>query len=174
MNNTHKPAVPYGAGSVQKRRASLWMIYRDTNGKTINENSHTADWDEATRLLCQRALPALEARVAEVKRIAEGTPSTARKQKPAQPLRVTLVDRSDPNPQPVIDRALAILARAAERRAAEKAKDGAKEKATPKRAGSGDLPGRGRGNTRNAGQGHRSGRGAAADRPAKKRGAGSR
>ena len=74
MTETDKPALPRGVGSIQKRRRAWWMIYRDVEGKTIVESSHTGDAAAATRMLAQRALVALRARVALLEGLADETP----------------------------------------------------------------------------------------------------
>ena len=35
--------VPSGAGALSKRGRVYWILYRDTEDKIIQENSHTAD-----------------------------------------------------------------------------------------------------------------------------------
>src|SRR5262245_2249748 len=55
--------MPYGTGSIQKRRRCWWMIYRNADGHTIQENTWTDDPDTARRMLAQRAIVTLRARL---------------------------------------------------------------------------------------------------------------
>jgi hypothetical protein len=58
--------LPYGAGSVQRRGRVWWMIFRDVEGRIIQENAQTEDYSEARRLLATRALATAQARVAAI------------------------------------------------------------------------------------------------------------
>src|SRR5215467_13471081 len=70
--------LPHGVGSVLVRRANYWIVYRDLAGRTIQQNTHTMDREEAVRQLAVAALPALKARVAMLEQIANGDTKTAK------------------------------------------------------------------------------------------------
>src|SRR5215471_8515048 len=55
--------LPYGTGSLQMRGRTWWMIYRDTQGRTIQENTRTDNPDAARRMLVERALETARAKV---------------------------------------------------------------------------------------------------------------
>ena len=55
--------LPYGTGSLQMRGRTWWMIYRDTQGRTIQENARTDNPDAARRMLVERALETARAKV---------------------------------------------------------------------------------------------------------------
>jgi hypothetical protein len=61
--------LPYGCGSIQVRGKQWWGIYRDTLGRTIQENLHTESQDAARYLLAQRALETARAKVAALEQI---------------------------------------------------------------------------------------------------------
>ena len=61
--------LPYGAGSFQKRGASLWIIYRDVEGRTIQYNAKTTDPAIARLMVAEKALDAARARVAALEAI---------------------------------------------------------------------------------------------------------
>jgi hypothetical protein len=63
--------LPHGSGSIQKRGATLWIIYPNAKRRTIQENARTLDWDEAWKLLLRRATRTLEERLAELRSIAD-------------------------------------------------------------------------------------------------------
>lgn len=138
MKTTHKTGLPHGVGSIQLRRASLWLVYRDVNGATVNENSHTRDWGEATRLLAQRALPDLQRRWEAVARIAYPElripkPVVANAKRPSAPqIRATFQGAPEETPA-TLERGIGLVAallRMARRTNAERdAKDGSQEKA---------------------------------------------
>jgi|SRR5215471_5092131 len=65
-----KRSLPYGSGSIQFRGAVWWLVYRDANGKVIQENSLTADADEALRMLVSRSTATLRARIDQLEAIA--------------------------------------------------------------------------------------------------------
>jgi hypothetical protein len=68
--------LPYGAGSMQIRGTKWWLIYRDFTGKVVQESSHTADQNEARRMLLERALRTAEARLAVLREMADGDSGT--------------------------------------------------------------------------------------------------
>ena len=93
MNKAPNPGgLPRGAGSMQMRGAKWWLLFRDEHGHLVQQNSGTADADEARRLLAKAALRVLEARAKEIRRVAyDGetkaeTRSRAGKHQGAQPL----------------------------------------------------------------------------------------
>src|SRR6188508_1049403 len=59
--------LPYGLGSMQLRGRVWWLIYRDTNGNSVQENTRTTDVHEARIMLTDRTIASLEARLAVVK-----------------------------------------------------------------------------------------------------------
>jgi hypothetical protein len=61
--------MPYGTGSIQMRRRTWWMIYRDPEGRIIQKNTCTEDQNAARRMLAERALETAKARVAALERI---------------------------------------------------------------------------------------------------------
>jgi hypothetical protein len=61
--------LPYGCGSIQMRGRTWWMIYRDGEGRVVQENCQTEDQDAARVLVAERALATAQARVAELERI---------------------------------------------------------------------------------------------------------
>jgi hypothetical protein len=61
--------LPYGTGSIQIRGRVWWMIYRDTEGRTIQENTRTENQNEARRMLAVRALETTRAKVAALEQI---------------------------------------------------------------------------------------------------------
>jgi hypothetical protein len=65
--------LPWGFGSLQKRRANWWMVYRDAQDVMVQENSGTDNREEALRMLAKRALERVAVRVAVLKTIADGT-----------------------------------------------------------------------------------------------------
>jgi hypothetical protein len=48
--------LPYGFGSMMMRGAKWWMIYRSVAGERVQENTFTADINEARVILCRTAL----------------------------------------------------------------------------------------------------------------------
>jgi hypothetical protein len=64
---TKESALPRGTGSVQMRRRTYWMIYSDELGKRIQENTKQTERDAAERVLVERAIEVLEARIALLK-----------------------------------------------------------------------------------------------------------
>jgi len=69
---TNPGGLPYGMGSIQKRGRVWWLIYRDTAGKTIQENSFTEDQDAAANMLARRALAKVEAQRVLLREILNG------------------------------------------------------------------------------------------------------
>jgi len=63
------------------------MIYRGVDGKPVAENAWTDDRDEALRLLAQRAIETLKARIVELEPYAEETPATRAADQSEQPSR---------------------------------------------------------------------------------------
>jgi hypothetical protein len=53
--------LPYGAGALQKRTGYWLLIYRDLEGRRIQENSGTNDYARARMLLAERVLERLDA-----------------------------------------------------------------------------------------------------------------
>src|SRR5881394_1046374 len=73
--------MPYGTGSIQIRGNAWWMIYRDTEGRTIQENTRTEDIDVARKMLAARALETARAKVAALEAILNEAPGAkARRQ----------------------------------------------------------------------------------------------
>lgn len=71
--------IPYGSGSVQMRGSKYWLIYRDVEGRCIQENSYTDDVAIARRMLADRALIAARAKVEALEAIVnEGQDSRSR------------------------------------------------------------------------------------------------
>jgi hypothetical protein len=62
--------LPHGAGSIQKRRAKYWMIFRDLKGRVVQQNTGTDDRQEAFRVLARATLPYLRGKVAAVEAVA--------------------------------------------------------------------------------------------------------
>lgn len=61
--------MPYGTGSLQRRGRTFWIMYRDEEGRTIQENSRLEDYGPARRLLAERALVTAKAKVAVLEQI---------------------------------------------------------------------------------------------------------
>ena len=61
--------LQYGTGSLQQRGRVWWLIYKDPEGKVIQENSHLEDEPKARRLLAERALVTARARVEALREI---------------------------------------------------------------------------------------------------------
>ncbi len=61
--NWNESGLPYGAGSLQMRGKVYWIIYRDLQGKQIQENTQTDDRDAALMVLAKAALKMAQARV---------------------------------------------------------------------------------------------------------------
>jgi hypothetical protein len=61
--------LPRGAGSMQKRGRTWWMIYTDAGGIKIQENSRTDDPAVARMLLAERALRTANAKAAAIQAI---------------------------------------------------------------------------------------------------------
>jgi hypothetical protein len=66
--------MPRGMGSVQVRRGSYWMIYTNELGVRIQESAKTSDRAVAERLLIERAIAVLEARLVLLRSLHEATP----------------------------------------------------------------------------------------------------
>jgi hypothetical protein len=62
--------MPKGTGSLQVRRRTWWMIFRDAQGRIIQENTNTTHKTEARRVLAKAALATLREIVAELEHIA--------------------------------------------------------------------------------------------------------
>lgn len=73
--NKNPSGLPYGAGSIQVRGNVWWMIYRDTEGRVIQENTRTEDQDVARRMLAARALETLRAKIAVLEAILNEDPA---------------------------------------------------------------------------------------------------
>lgn len=69
--------MPYGTGSIQLRRRMWWAVYRDPEGRIIQENTGTEDVHEARRFLAAKAIITLEARLAVLREVAGEGHSTA-------------------------------------------------------------------------------------------------
>src|SRR5262245_45155095 len=61
--------LPYGSGSVQKRGRMFWAIWRDPEGRILQENTNTEDPDLARLFVAERALSTAQARVAALEAI---------------------------------------------------------------------------------------------------------
>jgi hypothetical protein len=61
--------LPYGCGSIMMRGRTWWMIYRDGEGRTIQENTWTTDKRVARYMVTYRALETARAKVAALERI---------------------------------------------------------------------------------------------------------
>ena len=61
--------VPWGVGSLQIRGRVYWMIYRDLAGRVIQENTLTANLEEARVVLAERAIEVSEARIVALKAV---------------------------------------------------------------------------------------------------------
>jgi hypothetical protein len=70
MKTTLRTAkLPRGFGSIQKRRRTYWMIFTDSTGKTVQENSRSDCPEVARLMLAERALETAEAKVRTLKAI---------------------------------------------------------------------------------------------------------
>jgi hypothetical protein len=74
--------MPYGTGSIQMRGRVWWIVYRDPQGRGIQENTRTEDFNAALRMLAERALETARARVTALERIIH---ETAQKEGAAHP-----------------------------------------------------------------------------------------
>ena len=79
LPNTNPSGLPYGTGSIQMRGTKWWMIFRDPEGRVIQESSYTDDQDTARRMLACRAIVTLEARLAMLREVAHGGSKGGRK-----------------------------------------------------------------------------------------------
>jgi|AmaraimetP72IA01_FD_contig_31_8322941_length_3684_multi_16_in_0_out_0_2 hypothetical protein len=70
-------ALPYGSGSVRKRKDVYWLFYRDPEGRIIQETSHTSDYASAMVMLIDRALVTAQARVAVLRAAREEAKAAA-------------------------------------------------------------------------------------------------
>jgi hypothetical protein len=61
--------LPYGTGSIQKRGRMFWAIYRDAEGRTVQENTKTEDADLARLFVAEKALVTARAKVAALEAI---------------------------------------------------------------------------------------------------------
>jgi len=61
--------LPYGTGSLQIRGTSWWAIYRDAEGRTIQENMRTKDRNTALRMLLQKSLATAQAKVEALEKL---------------------------------------------------------------------------------------------------------
>ncbi len=81
----NQSGMPYGTGSLQQRGRTWWIMFRDPEGRTIQENSRLEDYAAARRMLAERAIATLEARLAVLRAVldeAEETGSPARGSQP--------------------------------------------------------------------------------------------
>jgi hypothetical protein len=62
-------------GSIQQRGRAWWMIYRDIEGRTIQENAQTEDQATARRRLAARALERVKAQAALLRQVLRETPA---------------------------------------------------------------------------------------------------
>jgi hypothetical protein len=66
----HNPSgLPYGTGSFQLRGRSYWIMYRDAEGRTVQENAKTGDAGIARLMVAERALVTARAKVAALEAI---------------------------------------------------------------------------------------------------------
>jgi hypothetical protein len=70
---TIQTKLPHRMGSIQMRGKVYWMIYPDSTGKAVQENSKTDKPLEALHLLAKRALRTLAARRLAVLEVLRGT-----------------------------------------------------------------------------------------------------
>lgn len=56
MRKTNKNGLPRGAGSMQMQCGSYWLRYRDADGITIQENTHSKNPRVARVMLAERAV----------------------------------------------------------------------------------------------------------------------
>jgi hypothetical protein len=61
--------LPYGCGSIQMRGKTWWAIYRDGEGRTIQENTKTDDQNIARLMVTERALETARAKVSALEAI---------------------------------------------------------------------------------------------------------
>jgi hypothetical protein len=71
--------LPYGFGSIQKRRRTYWMIFTNADGNKVQENSHSEEPEIARLMLAERALKTAKAKVAALKAIINEATETAYK-----------------------------------------------------------------------------------------------
>jgi hypothetical protein len=62
-------------GSIQQRGRAWWMIYRDIEGRTIQENAQTEDQATARRRLAARALERVQAQAALLREVLREAPA---------------------------------------------------------------------------------------------------
>jgi hypothetical protein len=67
---SNQSGFPYGTGSLQMRGRTWWIMYRDGEGRSIQENSRTEDYAAARHMLASRAIATLRARLAVLEGIA--------------------------------------------------------------------------------------------------------
>ena len=70
--------LPYGTGSMHIRSNYWWMVYRDVDGRRVQENTWTADQNLARRMLAERALKTAEARVEALRAVLDESPGQDR------------------------------------------------------------------------------------------------
>jgi hypothetical protein len=73
----NQSGFPYGTGSLQRRGRTFWIMYRDPEGRSIQENSRLEDFGAARRMLAERAIVTLEARLAVLKGMLDETEDAA-------------------------------------------------------------------------------------------------
>jgi hypothetical protein len=138
QNKTNPGRLPYGCGSIQRRGNVWWMIYRDAEGKTVQESSKTAELADARRMLAERALIALRAKVAVLEEIV-GEQAPPKKERREPELRGTIIG-AEPGPESqraaadLVKFLLEVAARRKREREAERAAK-AKAQAPAKRSG---------------------------------------
>jgi hypothetical protein len=69
----NQSGMPYGTGSLQMRGTKWWIVFRDAEGRGIQENTRTEDFNAALRMLAERALETARARVAALEKIVDET-----------------------------------------------------------------------------------------------------
>jgi hypothetical protein len=85
-------SLPWGHGSMALHGTKWWIVWRDVAGKVHNDNSGTADAQEAQKMLAERALPRAQAMLDTLRRIADGEETyqgdSPARRKSAQPRKV--------------------------------------------------------------------------------------
>ena len=76
--NENQLGLPWGSGSMLKRRRNQWISYRDAQGRAVKENSGTDDVATARALLIERALEVAKARVAVLEQLRDEAQAASR------------------------------------------------------------------------------------------------
>ena len=69
MMKTHRQGLRRGDGSVQLHGRRWWLVYRNSEGIKVQENSGTGDREEAQRELARRVIAVLKTDIARLRAV---------------------------------------------------------------------------------------------------------